>query len=79
MSANICAINGDSAGRVLALDGGGVKGLVQLQILEHLLDKIGLRETVHISSFFDLLVGSSIGNEILYYTARLQRPLPDRV
>ena len=50
--------------RVLALDGGGIKGLVQLQILEHLLDKIGLRDTVHISSFFDLMVGSSIGDQI---------------
>ncbi|KAG9694586.1 FabD/lysophospholipase-like protein, partial [Aureobasidium melanogenum] len=47
--------------RVLALDGGGIKGLVQLQILKYLLDKTGLREAIHISSFFDLMVGSSIG------------------
>lgn len=51
--------------RVLALDGGGVKGLVQLRILQYLLGKIGLCETVHISTFFDLMVGSSIGNEII--------------
>ncbi|KEQ57547.1 FabD/lysophospholipase-like protein, partial [Aureobasidium melanogenum CBS 110374] len=47
--------------RVLALDGGGVKGLVQLQVLQYLCDEIGLRDTVHISTFFDLMVGSSIG------------------
>jgi patatin-like phospholipase/acyl hydrolase len=49
--------------RVLALDGGGVKGLVQLQVLQYLCDEIGLRDTVHISTFFDLMVGSSIGKE----------------
>lgn len=52
--------------RVLALDGGGIKGLVQLQILKYLLDKTGLREAIHISSFFDLMVGSSIGNYDTY-------------
>jgi hypothetical protein len=51
--------------RVLALDGGGIKGLVQLQILEHLLDKVRLRGAIHISSLFDLMVGSSIGNGII--------------
>jgi hypothetical protein len=61
--------------RVLALDGGGVKGLVQLHILEHLLDKIGLREGVHISSFFDLMVGSSIGNDPRPYSVVVKKLL----
>jgi hypothetical protein len=53
--------------RVLALDGGGIKGLVQLQILEHLLDKVRLSGAIHISSLFDLMVGSSIGNGMIYF------------
>ncbi|TIA32885.1 hypothetical protein D6C78_07927 [Aureobasidium pullulans] len=49
------------APRVLALDGGGVKGMVQLEILTHLLKEVDLGDTIHISTFFDLIVGSSIG------------------
>lgn len=48
-----------AVGRVLALDGGGVKGIVQLEILRLLEEKIGL--DIPFTSFFDLVVGTSIG------------------
>ena len=54
-----------AATRVLALDGGGVKGMVQLEVLAHLLKEIGLGEEVHLSTYFDLMVGSSIGTRSL--------------
>ncbi|KAK3629685.1 hypothetical protein LTR56_017891 [Elasticomyces elasticus] len=46
-------------GRILSLDGGGVKGLIQLEILELLEEKIGLN--LPLRRFFDLIVGTSIG------------------
>ncbi|KAK4890547.1 hypothetical protein LTR49_028726, partial [Elasticomyces elasticus] len=45
-------------GRILALDGGGVKGLIQLEILELLEQTIGL--DLPLRRFFDLIVGTSI-------------------
>lgn len=48
-----------AAVRVLALDGGGVRGIVQLEILHLLEQRIGL--DVPFTSFFDLMVGTSIG------------------
>lgn len=43
--------------RVLALDGGGVKGIIQLQVLENIqrLTKLPIRV------FFDLAIGTSVG------------------
>ncbi|KAK3612882.1 hypothetical protein LTR22_028407, partial [Elasticomyces elasticus] len=46
-------------GRILSLDGGGVRGLVQLLVLQMLEDKIGLG--LPLTRFFDLIVGTSIG------------------
>lgn len=48
-------------GRVLALDGGGVRGHIQLEILALLEREIGL--DLPLRSFFDLIVGTSIGEE----------------
>jgi hypothetical protein len=48
-----------AAARVLALDGGGVKGVVQLEILCSLEKKIGL--SIPFAGLFDLIVGTSIG------------------
>ena len=45
--------------RVLTLDGGGVRGILELTILEKLLDKIG--PALHIRDLFDLIVGTSTG------------------
>lgn len=43
--------------RTLALDGGGVRGIIQLDIISHIEDKIGLP----IQLFVDLVVGTSVG------------------
>jgi len=46
-------------GSILALDGGGVRGLIQLEILSCIENEIGLG--LPLMRFFDLIVGSSIG------------------
>ncbi|MCJ1466187.1 hypothetical protein MMC07_004806 [Pseudocyphellaria aurata] len=52
-----------SAGvRLLSLDGGGVRGVAELEILRRLETEIGLH--VPITDFFDLIVGTSIGGLI---------------
>lgn len=49
-----------SAGvRLLSLEGGGVRGVVELEILRRLEKEIAL--SVPITDFFDLIVGTSIG------------------
>ncbi|SMQ51120.1 unnamed protein product [Zymoseptoria tritici ST99CH_3D7] len=59
-----------SAGvRVLTLDGGGVRGVVELEILKHIERELGGR--INVQSFFDLVVGTSTGGIIaLGLTAR---------
>ena len=49
--------------RVLCLDGGGVRGLVQLQILRELEERLAMRNET-ITSFFDYIVGTSTGGII---------------
>lgn len=46
-------------GRVLALDGGGVRGHIQLEVLALLEREIGL--DLPLRCFFDLIIGTSIG------------------
>jgi len=46
--------------RVLSLDGGGCKGIIQLAILEQIENNLG----IPIHSTFDLIVGSSVGSII---------------
>ena len=48
--------------RVLALDGGGIKGIIQLEILNRLLKEMRLGSEIHLTAYFDLIVGTSIGN-----------------
>ena len=43
--------------RILALDGGGVRGIVQLTVLAHVSKKLGIK----LRAFFDLVVGTSAG------------------
>lgn len=50
---------GCGRGRVLALDGGGVRGHIQLEVLALLEREIGL--DLPLRYFFDLIVGTSIG------------------
>ena len=45
--------------RILALDGGGARGLAQLMVLESVEEKMALG--VPIERFFDLIVGTSVG------------------
>ena len=55
--------------RVLALDGGGVRGIVELEILKQIAKELG--GAINIQSFFDLIVGTSTGGIIaLGLTAR---------
>ncbi|KAF2466166.1 uncharacterized protein BDR25DRAFT_317959 [Lindgomyces ingoldianus] len=48
--------------RVLALDGGGIRGVLELGILEHLESFVGIN--VPIRNLFDLIVGTSTGGII---------------
>jgi len=52
-------IPSSARGSILALDGGGVRGLIQLEILSCIEDEIGLG--LPLMRFFDLIVGTSIG------------------
>ena len=45
--------------RVLSLDGGGVRGIIQLSILKRLEDLTGLG--LPLGELFDLMVGTSAG------------------
>jgi hypothetical protein len=49
----------NSGVRVLCLDGGGIRGVISCKILELLEDEIGLGIPIH--EFFDLIVGTSTG------------------
>ena len=53
-----CGVEGGS--RILFLDGGGIKGLVQLEVLMQLEEKTGKR----ITDLFDWIVGTSTGGVI---------------
>jgi predicted acylesterase/phospholipase RssA/energy-coupling factor transporter ATP-binding protein EcfA2 len=57
------SIKPHSAGvRVLCLDGGGIRGIVELTVLEHIEQVLGMG--LAIQSFFDLIVGTSTGGLI---------------
>jgi hypothetical protein len=47
--------------RLLALDGGGVRGVVELVVLRAVEDAIGLKAAIPLRTFFDLIVGTSTG------------------
>ncbi|KAH8672607.1 hypothetical protein BGZ60DRAFT_563027 [Tricladium varicosporioides] len=48
--------------RILCLDGGGIRGIISVKILEILERQIGLKIPIH--QFFDLIVGTSTGGII---------------
>ncbi|KAF2735206.1 hypothetical protein EJ04DRAFT_576300 [Polyplosphaeria fusca] len=53
----------DFAGvRILALDGGGIRGIAELEVLSQIQRKLGVR--IPITAFFDLIVGTSTGGII---------------
>jgi hypothetical protein len=47
--------------RMLSLDGGGVRGVVELVVLRAVEDAIGFNANVPFRAFFDLIVGTSTG------------------
>lgn len=49
--------------RVLSLDGGGVRGIIELTILDRLEKKIGLG--LPLGEFFDLIIGTSTGRSLI--------------
>ena len=51
-----------AGGRVLSLDGGGVKGIIELEILQQLCDLVG--GDLSVDNLFDMVVGTSIGKLI---------------
>ncbi|PHH77916.1 hypothetical protein CDD80_7598 [Ophiocordyceps camponoti-rufipedis] len=56
------SVKPDQAGlRILALDGGGIKGIVELDILKRIQEQLG---SVPLREFFDLIVGTSAGGII---------------
>jgi predicted acylesterase/phospholipase RssA/energy-coupling factor transporter ATP-binding protein EcfA2 len=50
--------------RILSLDGGGIRGIIELAILEKLLNKVNLGLANPIPELFDLVVGTSTGGII---------------
>jgi patatin-like phospholipase/acyl hydrolase len=46
-------------GRILALDGGGGRGIIELEIMQETGTTIGLGMPLH--GLFDLIIGTSIG------------------
>jgi hypothetical protein len=57
--------------RILSLDGGGVRGIVELKILERLEGEIGL--DIPIGEFFDLIVGTSAGKIEIQFVSNFPR------
>ena len=56
--------------RVLTLDGGGVRGIIELAILKEIEDRVGLG--LPISDLFDLVVGTSTGESIQWIMTACQ-------
>jgi hypothetical protein len=48
-----------AGGRILSLDGGGVRGIIELEILEQIQKIIG--GAIPVKELFDLIIGTSIG------------------
>ena len=60
--------------RVLALDGGGIRGLSSLMILRDIMDEIGRKtntENPKPCDYFDLISGTSTGGLIAIMLGRL--------
>ena len=47
--------------RLLALDGGGIRGLSSLQILKQLMDMVDLQSPPKPCDYFDMIGGTSTG------------------
>lgn len=52
-----CSFNVNEGSRILFLDGGGIRGLIQIEMLEQLEKKTGRKVT----ELFDWIIGTSTG------------------
>jgi hypothetical protein len=57
--------------RLLALDGGGVRGIVEILVLRAIQEEINLKVDIPIRAFFDLIVGTSTGKLSLNWKEKL--------
>ncbi|KAF8462152.1 acyl transferase/acyl hydrolase/lysophospholipase [Kalaharituber pfeilii] len=64
-----------AAPRVLCLDGGGVRSVIQLKVLAALEDRIALQ--IPIQEFFDLIIGTSAGGIVALGLGAAQLPVQD--
>ena len=48
--------------RMLTLDGGGVRGIIELVMLKELESAIGINAGIPLRAYFDLIVGTSTGS-----------------
>jgi hypothetical protein len=47
--------------RILSLDGGGIRGIMEIALLEKLINKVNLNHTNPVPELFDLVIGTSTG------------------
>jgi patatin-like phospholipase/acyl hydrolase len=69
--------------RLLALDGGGVRGIMGLTVLKHLMERVrdrkGLSETPRPSDYFELAGGTSTGGIMGIMLFRLRMSVDDTI
>ncbi len=62
----------DQKVRLLALDGGGIRGLSTLMILEQLMEAVNLDDPPKPCEFFDMIGGTSTGGQVAVIHKRYQ-------
>jgi predicted acylesterase/phospholipase RssA len=69
--------------RILSLDGGGIRGLASLFVVQDLMDRIQVRERLAATplpcEWFDLIVGTSTGGLIALMLGRLKMSVNDAI
>jgi patatin-like phospholipase/acyl hydrolase len=65
--------------RLLALDGGGVRGLSSLIILKHLMETVDPESPPKPCEYFDMIGGTSTGGLIAIMLGRLQMTIDDYI
>lgn len=65
--------------RLLALDGGGIRGLSSLMILQHLMTTIDPKSPPRPCDYFDMIGGTSTGGLIAIMLGRLQMTVAESI
>jgi predicted acylesterase/phospholipase RssA len=65
--------------RILTLDGGGIRGIIELSVLQALHTAVGLGENFPIRDMFDLIVGTSTGGIISLGLAMSNSSITDMI